>query len=102
MKHSQQLPTQQEDRQQNDHHRQQLSERETATIRFKSPRRKTENIQRSEPEDDRPKNAINAVASTGMARSKYKAGRDRGLCAQQEMQRKRGARRAREGRNQSC
>jgi hypothetical protein len=102
MKHAEQFPTQQEDRDQNYHHCQQLSERETATIRFKSPRRQAEDVQCGEPEDNRPKNVVNAVASTGMARGKYEASRDRGLSAQQAVQRKRGARGAREARDQRC
>lgn len=55
------LPTQERDRDEHDHHRQQLPEAQAATVGFEASRRQTQNVQGRKTENHSPQNVINIL-----------------------------------------
>ena len=61
MEDAQHFPSQEEDRQKDDHHGHQFSEGEPVSSRLEPPRRQADDVQSSEAEYDGPENVVNIL-----------------------------------------
>ena len=87
MKDAKKFPSQQENGQQDHHHRHQFSERQSPAVGFEAPSSQAENIQCGKSENDRPQNVVHIVPGVDVSSQHHRACDQRRLRPPQVRQR---------------